>query len=357
MAERGRNSGELLKAQAHIWNQIFNFGNSFRLKAAVELGIPDVIHNHGQPMKLSDLVASLPINPAKAHCIPRLMRGLVHSGFFLEKKASENEQESCFSLTPTCHLLLKDNPFDLCPFLLAVPEPCFINSWRSLSTWLQNDDPNTTFNTANGMPFWDYLGLNPTVNDRFNEAMAADSRLIASVTVRECKGVFEGVNSVVDVGGGTGTMAAAIADAFPHLKCTVFDQTHVVGDLQESQNLKFVGGNMFEAIPPADAILLKWILHSLSDEDSIKLLKKCKEAIPSKDKGGKVIIIDMVLGIENGDHESIETQLFLDMQMMINVGGKERNKKDWEELLCKAGFSDYNIFPVLGLRSLIEAYP
>ena len=86
-------------------------------------------------------------------------------------------------------------------------------------------------------------------------------------------------------------------------------------------------------------------------------MKKCKEAIPSKDKGGKVIIIDMVLGIQNGDHESIETQLFFDMQMMINVGGKERNKKDWKELLCKAGFSDYNIYPILGLRSLIEAYP
>jgi len=65
------------------------------------------------------------------------------------------------------------------------------------------------------------------------------------------------LESVVDVGGGTGTMAKAIANAFPHIDCTVFDLPHVVADLQGSQNLKFVGGDMFEWVPPADAVLLK----------------------------------------------------------------------------------------------------
>jgi len=101
----------------------------------------------------------------------------------------------------------------------------------------------------------------------------------------------------------------------------------------------------------------QWILHFLGDEDSIKMLKKCREAIPSKEKGGKVIIIDMVMGIPKADDESIETQLFFDMLMMVNVAGKERNKKEWAELLHKAGYSDYKIHPILGLRSVIEVYP
>jgi hypothetical protein len=79
------------------------------------------------------------------------------------------------------------------------------------------------------------------------------------VVVSKCKGIFEGVNSLVDVGGGLGTMAKGIAEAFPHMDCTVFDLPRVVSDLQGSKNLKYVGGDMFEAVPPADVILLKVI--------------------------------------------------------------------------------------------------
>ena len=52
-------------------------------------------------------------------------------------------------------------------------------------------------------------------------------------------------------------MAKAISEAFPHIDCTVFDLPHVVSNLQGSKNLKYVGGDMFEAVPPADAVLLK----------------------------------------------------------------------------------------------------
>ncbi|KAH0641526.1 hypothetical protein KY289_032500 [Solanum tuberosum] len=53
--------------------------------------------------------------------------------------------------------------------------------------------------------------------------------------------------------------------------------------------MEFVGGDMFQKIPNANAILLK------NDEDCVKILKKCKESIPSRDEGGKLIIIDVVL--------------------------------------------------------------
>lgn len=69
--------------------------------------------------------------------------------------------------------------------------------------------------------------------------------------------MFEGVSSLVDVGGGTGKVAKAIADAFPNMKCTVFDLPHVVAGLQDTENLNYLGGDMFVAIPPAGAILLK----------------------------------------------------------------------------------------------------
>lgn len=99
-------------------------------------------------------------------------------------------------------------------------------------------------------------------------------------------------------------------------------------------------------------------MHDWSDEECLKILRKCKEAIPCKENGGKVIIIDMVVDNQKGDYyRSFETKLFFDMLMMVNAGGRERTKKDWEELFKSAGFSDYQITPALGLRSLIEVFP
>ncbi|ONI16752.1 hypothetical protein PRUPE_3G119700 [Prunus persica] len=309
-----RATHELLQAQAHIWNHIFSFINSMSLKCAVQLDIPDVIQKHGQPMTLSELVSALPISPTKAHFIPRLMRILVHSGFFARESLNGGEQG--YVLTDASALLLKDNPMSARPFLLDMLNPILTDPWQYLTTWFQNDNP-TPFHV----------------------------------------GVFQGVDSLVDVGGGTGTVAKSIADAFPHMKCTALDLPHVVADLKGSKNLEYVAGNMFEAVPAADAIFLKWILHDWSDEECVKILKRCKEAVTREGKKGKVIIVDMKVENKNTNKESGETQLFFDMLMMVMATGKERNEKEWAKLFSDAGFSHYKITPCLSLRSLIEVYP
>ncbi|KAJ4723416.1 O-methyltransferase [Melia azedarach] len=349
----GEHDNELLQAHAHVWNHILNFINSMSLKCAIQLGIPDIINKHGKPMTLNELVTALPIHPTKSQCIYRLMRILLHSGFFSLKIIG---QEEAYVLTRASQLLVEDNPLSVKPFLLAVLDPILTTPWHHLSTWFQNDDP-TPFATAHGMTCWDYAGHEPKLNHLFNEAMASDARLAASVVIRKCKDVFEGLNTLVDVGGGTGTMAKAVAKEFPQLECTVYDLTHVVADLKGDSNLKYVGGDMFEAIPPADALLLKSILHDWNDEECVKILKKCKDAITSNGKVGKMIIIDMIRDNKKGDDEPIETQLFFDMLMMVLVTGKERDEKEWAKLFQEAGFSDYKITPILGLRSLIQVYP
>ncbi|KAF5948267.1 hypothetical protein HYC85_014224 [Camellia sinensis] len=330
-------SAELLQAQAHIWNQTFNFINSASLKCAVQLGIPDVIQSHGKPMTLTELVTALPIKQAKACYIYRLMRVLVHSGFFVQQKINkEDEQEQRYFLTPASRLLLKDEPLSARLFLLIVLDPILTKPWHFLSDWFQTDDA-TPFTTAHGRSFWEYNAEEPRLGNLFNEAMASDSRLITSVLIK--------------------TARRAIAETFPDLKCTVFDLPHVIANLQGTENLEFVGGDMFEAIPHANAILLKWILHDWNDEECVKILKKCKEAIPRKEEGGKVIIIDMSVENQKGDDRSFKAQLFFDLLMMVLLTGKERDRKEWDKLFSDAGFSHYKITPMLGLRSLIEAYP
>ena len=98
-------------------------------------------------------------------------------------------------------------------------------------------------------------------------------------------------------------------------------------------------------------------MHDWSNEECGKILKRCKEAIKGRE-GGKLIIIDMVMtGNEKGDNDTIETQLFLDMTVMVLYASQERNEKEWAKLFSDAGFSDYKITPSLGLRSIIEVYP
>ncbi|XP_071940041.1 probable O-methyltransferase 3 [Coffea arabica] len=116
----GRNgdANKLLQAQAHIWNHIFNFINSISLKCAIQLGIPDINHKHVKPMSLDELTNALPIGNAKAPFVYRLMRILIHSGFFIEAKVTQHDEEEGYMLTTSSKLLLKDEPFSVTPCLI-----------------------------------------------------------------------------------------------------------------------------------------------------------------------------------------------------------------------------------------------
>ncbi|XP_054811301.1 probable O-methyltransferase 3 [Prosopis cineraria] len=346
----------LLGAQICTWNLIFSFINSVSVKCAVDLGIPDIIHNHGRPMPLSELIISLPIHASKATFVPRLMRLFVHNGLFSQQQVPENSSEEAYALTSASKLLLSDNTLSVTPLMHVVLNPVLMKPFFSLSSWFQNDDP-TPFNTVHGKDLWEYAGQDPELNQMFNYAMASDAQIVTSVVIERCTGMFAGLESLVDVGGGTGTLAKAIAKTFPLLKCTVFDLPHVVAGLQGSGNLKYVAGDMFKEIPPANAILLKGILHDWNDGDCVKILKKCKEAITSNGNEGKVIVIDIMIEHDKKDDKTIEAQLFSDMIMMALVTGRERNEKEWANLIITSGFSDYKVTPVLGIRSIIEVYP
>ncbi|KAK4476986.1 hypothetical protein RD792_016187 [Penstemon davidsonii] len=302
-------------------------------------------------MKLSELVHSLPINKSKSQCLYRLMRTLIHSKLFISAKISDENEEEGYWLTPSSQILLKDNPMSMAPFVLGVSDPIMIDPLRRISEWFQSESA-TPFAFTHGKEFWEYVGQEPRLNNLFNEAMVSDSMLVISVVMKKCKQVFEGLISIVDVAGGKGVVGKAIVDAYPGLKCTVLDLPNVVDGLEGGENLVYASGNMFDFIPSADAILLKWILHNWSDEECVKILKKCKEAIPS-DKG-KLIIIDMIL---DDQHEAFETQLFFDMVMMNLFRGKERTEKEWAKIFSESGFTTYKITPVLELRSIIEVFP
>ncbi|PON89587.1 O-methyltransferase COMT-type [Trema orientale] len=115
---------ELLEAQVHIWNHILTFINSMSLKCAIQLGIPDIIHNHGKPMTISQLVAALPIHQKKASFVYRLIF------FTLQKVGETDDEQEGYVLTDASKLLLKHNPLSVTPFLLAMLDPIMTKPWN-----------------------------------------------------------------------------------------------------------------------------------------------------------------------------------------------------------------------------------
>ncbi|KAI3839606.1 hypothetical protein MKW92_041398 [Papaver armeniacum] len=311
---------ELIHAHTHIWKYAFGYASSMSLKCAVELGIPDILHSNGKPMTLSSLADALSLPSGRVDPLNRLMRFMVHSGFFATQ-----------SLATSRHLV-KANSNTMASVVLSMVDPFMVSSLHTLSTWFQGSE-STPFAAAHGTNIWNVLEQNPEFGKNLHDAMANDSCVLMSVILNEGKEVFNNLKSLVDVGGGTGTTAQAVVGAFPHLNCIVLDLPNVVANLQGTANVVFTGGDMFE----------------------------CREAIPSREQGGKVIIIDAVIDEDKkkqeGDDSITETQLLFDIMMMAVVNGKERTEKEWEKLFIDSGFTGYKITRVQGFRSFIEVYP
>ncbi|XP_074314973.1 trans-resveratrol di-O-methyltransferase-like [Silene latifolia] len=241
-------SEQLLNAQTHIWTHIFSSLNSMALKCAIQLQIPDTIHNHGKPMTLGELANALILHPTKSASLYRITRLLVHSNFLSKSKLVNGEDT--FDLTINAKLLLKDHPMSLAPFALAMLDPTLTKPAHHLSSWFRNDDVSP-FHTVHGSGIWEYAEIkgavvhfteythkihftfsllskcSPSVaseffrirfyivflpllrfysNKYFNKAMTSDAKFVGDILMGDVvfKGLLKGVESLVDVAGGTG---------------------------------------------------------------------------------------------------------------------------------------------------------
>lgn len=98
------------------------------------------------------------------------------------------------------------------------------------------------------------------------------------------------------------------------------------------------------------------ILHDWGDANCIKILQRCKDALPKK--GGILIIVETVMGQEiDGDDEWGRVKMANDMGMMVFTGGKERTEEEWKVLLASAGLDICKITPIMFGHSVIEAHP
>ncbi|KAI3831867.1 hypothetical protein MKX03_022239 [Papaver bracteatum] len=338
--------------QDQLWNIIYGFGGSLVLRCAVEIGIADIIKNNNGSITLAQLASKLSIPNVNSDHLYRILRFLVHMNI-LEHEICNGGVDKVYSLKPNGTLLLRDAERSMAPIILGLAHKDFMVPWHFMKEGLASEG-TTAFEIGMGMPIWKFLEGHPDQSQLFNEQMAGETRLLTKTLFEDCRDIFQGLDSLVDVGGGNGTTIMAIYETFPHIKCTLYDLPHVIANSREHPNVQKVSGDMFKCVPTAQAILLKLILHDWTDEECVHILKKCKEAIPKET--GKVIIVDVVLD-EESTHELTKTRLLLDIDMMVSTGGRERTLDDWDNLLKRAGFRSHKIRPIRAIQSLIEAFP
>ncbi|KAI8003862.1 Flavone 3'-O-methyltransferase 1 [Camellia lanceoleosa] len=164
---------------------------------------------------------------------------------------------------------------------------------------------------------------------------------------------FEGLTSLVDVGGGIGTTLTVVVSKYPSIKGINFDLPWVIQSAPSYPGIEHAGGDMLTAIPKADAIMIKNVLHNWKDEQCVRILKNCYKALPEK---GKVLIIDIIMPEipDSSVGDKYATQL--DNIMLLQPGGKERTKKELETLFKSSGFSNYQFIPCPGVFYVMELY-
>ncbi|XP_048137875.1 xanthohumol 4-O-methyltransferase-like [Rhodamnia argentea] len=350
---------ETLRGQALVWKHMFAFADSMALKCAVELRIPDIIHSYGgRPVTLAQIASRIPSASPGTPYLARIMRLLVRKNIFSANgcppDGSPESHETLYSLTPSSRWLLQGpgSELSLVPMVLMEDHPWLMSPLHCLGDCVRTG--GIAFEMAHGRKVWDFASENPEFNRLFNDGMACTSKITVRAIVEGYKEGFDSIGSLVDVGGGIGGALAEIIKSYPHIQGINFDLPHVVATAPALEGVTHVGGDMFDTVPHADAVFMKWILHDWNDEDCVKILKNCKKAIP--EKNGMLLIAEVVLQPE-GDGLFDETGLVLDLLMITHTGGKERSELEWKKILEEGGFPRYNIIQIPSLLSVIEAFP
>ena len=168
---------------------------------------------------------------------------------------------------------------------------------------------------------------------------------------------FSGLRTVVDVGGGYGTILAAVLRANPGLRGVLFDQPAVIEGARPriaasglAERCELVSGSFFDTVPAGgDVYILSSVLHNWDDERAIEILRTCRRAMRD---AARLLIVELVIppGNTPGDGKMLDLQM-----MVLFTGGKERTPAEYRALLEAGGFRQTRITPTPQQMSLIEA--
>ncbi|KAJ4884663.1 O-methyltransferase family protein [Raphanus sativus] len=333
------------------------------LKAALELGVIDTIAaaGNGAWLSPSEITVSLPtkpMNPEAPVLLDRMLRLLVSHSMLKCRmvKSRENgrtgKMERVYAAEPVCKYFLKDSDGSgsLASLLVMFHDQVIFKTWTKLKDVIL--ERRDAFSNAHGMRLFEYIKLDERFGELFHQAMSESSTMVMKKVLELFKG-FEGVNTLVDVGGANGTILGLITSKYPHIKGINLDLAEVLTHAPFYPGVEHVSGDMFKEVPRGDAVFMKWILHDWTDEHCIKILKNCWKSLPEK---GKVIIVERITPEEPKSGDLLSDTVFaMDLLMLTQCsGGKERSLSQFENLAFSHVSFDVKSF-VLRIHILLSS--
>jgi hypothetical protein len=331
------------KARAEVLDLILGFQVSQAIHVAASLGLADLLS--ADPKTSTELAAAAGAHPAS---LCRLMRALAAVGLFHEDDTGR------FGLTTRGNALRSDVPGSCEPTARFYAGQSAWAAWGNLLHAVRTGA--TAFDHVHGKTVWAYRAEHPEDCDAFDRAMAASAARFAEALLSVCD--FGRFATVVDIGGGDGTLLAGILAANPRIRGTLFDQPRAVARavasleaLGVSDRCELLGGDFFERIPSgADAYLLKNILHDWDDAASATILGACRTAMRSD---SRLLICEHVVGPPN----ACARGKLMDLNMLVMTGGQERALAEFVSLLKRSGLRLLSVTPTSTPLSVIEAVP
>jgi hypothetical protein len=332
MPDRGTSAGaDPETPRRTLGRMIAGYNTTQLIYVAARLGLADLLAEGPRPSE--ELARTVGANAA---ALRRLLRALVEIGVLLEG------EDGRFSLTPLGEHLRQAAPGSLWAAAICAGDT-FYRAWGDLLESVRTGE--TAFERVFGAPMFDYLGRQPELGEIFGRYMTGVSADIAAAVAATHD--FSPFRTIVDVGGGHGTLLAAILKANPHAAGILFDLAPVVASARRtleaqgvSDRCEPVAGDFFEAVPEGgDAYLLKWILHDWDDEQAIRILRNCRRAMGEE---ARLLIIETVMPerMTQGSAGAC-----LDMHMLALTGGWERTESEYRALLARAGLQLSRVVP------------
>jgi hypothetical protein len=326
-----------MSERAQLRAMVTGFRLSAALNVAADLGLSDELVDG--PRTPADLAQGVGADPDTLH---RLLHALATVGVYDERP------DGSFANTALGEGLRSEVPDSIRPLARTLNSPALWAAWGHLGHSVRTGE--NAFQAKHGVDAWTRRRDYPEENAIFNQNMTVQTTAIAAAVAAAYD--FSDLSTIVDVGGGQGSLLEAVLTRHPHLTGTVLDQEHVVADQPWSVALTSrwaaASGSFFEAVPESDAYLLKSILHDWPDDRCVDILRVCARSLRP---GGAVLVVETLLGRAGFEVEAA----FSDINMLVMPGGRERTEQEYAALFAVAGLHLTRVIDTESRMSIMEA--
>jgi hypothetical protein len=313
------------------------------IATAARLGIPDALASG--PKTVDEIAAKAGANRGATK---RLMRMLTGIGVFTAADGGR------YALNAVSENLREETPGSLKHMFIAETDGVHWRSWEKVADAVRTGLPRPK--PVFGMPAFDYYAANKGEGEQFGRAMANVSGMAAQAVLESYD--FGGLKTIMDVGGGNGSMVRTILGKYPQARGIVADLPYIAEQANDAiraagmtERCRFEPTDFFQAVPKgADGHLLKFILHDWNDEECATILRNCRAAIAP---GGRLMVLEVIVPETPGSDFSH----MMDMNMLVMTGGMERTAAEYEALFARGGFRLKRIVSSGSPFSVIEGEP